>query len=106
MLDAKPYVGKYVRFTAYMATPPNTDVRVWFAGANDLEILVGDIRGGKNITGTGRWEPMSVTIGKIPHHARSLSYGFLLAGRSDVWITQIKIEVFDERPPMDGNRAI
>jgi hypothetical protein len=62
----------------------------------------GDTGGSKSVIGTGHWEPFAVTMGPIRSGATKLSYGFLLTGRGDMWITQVDLQVFDTRPPTIG----
>ncbi len=99
VLDATPFHRKFVRFTAFVAAQPRIHIRSWLAAtpAGRYEILQGDLQS-QPMDGTGRWEPMSITIGPIPTAAGRISYGFLLQGAGDLWITQAKIEVSDTRP--------
>lgn len=99
VLDAKPFHGKYVRFTAFVAARPGTHMRSWLAAVpwSHIDILQGD-RQSQPLDSTGKWEPMSITMGPVPTAAGRISYGFLFQGAGDMWITQVNFEVFDTRP--------
>lgn len=105
VVDPRPLSGKYVRFTGFIAARQGSDARVWLATATSTAILQGDVKGSKSVVSTGRWEPFAVTMGPIRADATKLSYGFLLTGRGDMWITQVNLEVFDTRPPMIGKAS-
>ncbi len=99
IMNAGDLRGKYVRFTAFVATRREDSTRAWLAGvvACRYEMPVGD-QESKEMRGTGNWAPMSITIGPITSTTAKISYGFLLQGKGDLWITQPKLEVFDMRP--------
>ena len=103
VLDAQRQVGRYARFTALISAPPDTDVRVWVTGGNAAQYFVGDAQG-RRLTMTGRWEPVSVTVGPIPRGVRKLSYGFMLVNKGDVWMTDAQLEFIDEPPSDAGPR--
>ena len=106
MVDARPLWGKYVRFIGFIATRPSDEARAWLAAGTSAMILQGDFSGSKPVTGTGRWEPFAVTMGPIRGGATKLSYGFLLTGRGDMWITSVELQVFDTRPPTIGRSTM
>jgi hypothetical protein len=103
VLDARRQVGRYARFTAFISAPPGTDVRVWITGGNGAQFLVGDYQGRK-LNATGRWEPVDVTVGPIPRGVSKLSYGFMLVGKGDAWMTDARLEFIAEPPPDAGGR--
>lgn len=95
--DARPYRGRYVRFTAWVATSRAQEVRLWFAaGSNRLGVLIGEAAMGTHaLRGTNRWTPVAISIGPVPRAATKLSYGFLLMGDGDVWLTQPQVEILN-----------
>jgi hypothetical protein len=102
ILDATPFRGKTVRFTAFVATRETAEVRLWLAaGDNHIVMRGGDTRQNP-LTGTNGWTPISLTIANIPAEATKLSYGFLLFGVGDVWVTQPTVEIIDAPEANDG----
>jgi hypothetical protein len=93
ILDARPYRGKIVRFTAWIATSRAQDVRLWFAAGDAFHVLIGDDTRSHPLRGTMRWTPISFTIGPVPRLATKLSYGFLLQGDGDVWLTRPQVQI-------------
>lgn len=105
--DAKPYLGKVVRFTAYVATWRAGNVIFWLAGGAGkyregyrAPLGVGIMSGGnseaKPIKGTHSWMPISYTIGPVDCSVTQISYGVVLDGGGDVWFYKPKFEVVPE----------
>lgn len=101
--DARPYRGRYVRFTAWVATSRAREVRLWFAAGDSHRVMIGDDNRTQPLRGSHRWTPVVFNIGPVPERATKLSYGFLLQGDGDVWLTQPGIEILDA-PPRTGSR--
>jgi len=100
---AKPYRGKVLRFTAFVATQRVVELRFWLAaGRGDYkvgrkvklgsDIVAGDDSHTKPIVGSHGWMPISYTIGPIPCGATQISYGVTLDGGGDVWIYKAALE--------------
>lgn len=97
ILDGSTIRGKYVRMTAFVAARRGSDARAWLAAGNNHKIIIGDMQS-RPVRITGDWEPLSITMGPVPIGAFKVSYGFLLKGDGDVWISQLKVEILDKRP--------
>jgi len=95
VLDATPFHGKSVRFTALVATRDTAEVRLWLAVGDSRVVMRGGDTRHNPLHGTHDWTPMSLTITNVPTGATKLSYGFLLYGVGDVWVTQPRIEIVD-----------
>jgi hypothetical protein len=96
VLPAEPLRGKYVHFTAFVATNRSDEVRFWLAAGDTKHIYKGGDTGNQPLRGThGGWIPVRLTIGPIPRRATKVSYGFLLNGAGIVWVHQPRIEVTD-----------
>lgn len=94
-LDAHPYRGKTLRFTAWVMTSEAHEVRFWLA-AGEHAVLLGDDTSATPLRGTHRWMPVSLTIGPVPRIATKISYGFLLEGSGDVWLARPQLEVVEQ----------
>lgn len=97
ILDGSKFPGKYVRMTAFVAARKGSDARAWVAAGNRHVIMTGDQQS-KPVRASGEWEPLSITMGPVPAGAFKVSYGFLLQGRGDLWVSQLKVEILDKRP--------
>ena len=104
VVDARPLYGKYVRFTAFVATRRSDEVRFWLATGQGKggRVLMGGDTANQPVIGTKSWIPVQLTIGPIPKGALKVSYGFLLMGAGDVWVNKPTLEVFDQRPATYG----
>ena len=102
-ISAKNYQGKRVRFQALVKT---RDVSNW-AGLwmNALRSRDGYPAAfynsqDKPITGTTDWQLRSVTL-DIPEDATTLNFGVIDAGRGQVWIDELSLEVVGKDVPVD-----
>lgn len=102
-IDARPYWGKVMRFTAYVATRHVAGVSFWIAsGAGQYEvgrkvklgsnILLSGHFPSQPLQGNHEWMPISYTIGPFPCGGSQISYGVTLEGGGDVWLYQPKFE--------------
>jgi hypothetical protein len=121
ILDAKPYRGHRIRFTAWTASRNAARVNFWLASAdpnadwathaygctpllhNARDPHRGCIYDGGNSNGidwhgSHGWTPVLLEIGPISKLATIISFGFVLNGSGNVWLYNPKIEVV---PPDD-----
>ena len=90
--------GRYVRFTGFVATRLAGEVRLWLAAGDEGNVWRGGDTRHAPLGGTSGWTPVMLTMGPIPERATKISYGFLLWGQGDVWLTEPRLEFLDERP--------
>jgi len=102
-ISAKNYQGKRVRFQALVKT---RDVSNW-AGLWMSALRSGDEypkafynSQDKPITGSTDWQLRSVTL-DIPEDAATLNFGVIDAGRGQVWIDELSLEVVGKDVPVD-----
>ena len=105
IVSARPYRGKTVRFTAWVATSEAHEVRLWLAAGDGHELMLGFDTRAAPIHGTHRWLPVSLTIGPVPRIATKISYGFLLMGEGDVWLARPQLEVTEVPGTVDPPAA-
>lgn len=95
---AKPYWGKYMVLSAFVATRNAVRVDMWIAaGAKDprprLESEIGRdiVAGGFKrvpIIGNYSWQQVNFLLGPIPCMASQISYGVELQGGGNVWLAK------------------
>jgi hypothetical protein len=95
LVDAAPYYGKRLRFTAWAASRNASLVTFYLAsGTTNKMALV--VNGGNTNThpwaGSHGWTPMMIEIGPISKEATFISFGFTLHGDGDVWLYNPKLE--------------
>ncbi|MTV41120.1 transcriptional regulator [Duganella radicis] len=102
-ISAKNYQGKRVRFQAIVKT---RDVSSW-AGLWMSALRSRDERPDafynsqdKPIAGTTDWQLRSVTL-DIPEDATVLNFGVINAGKGQVWIDELSLEVVGKDVPVD-----
>ena len=84
--------GRFVRFSAHVATRRAERVHFWLAAGKERRAIGGDTRT-RPIKGDTGWQQVNVIIGPVPSYATHVSYGFLLHGRGDAWLRDEKLEV-------------
>ena len=96
IVGAEGVRGKYLHFSARVATRRAGQVRFWLM-AGDADNRRG--RGGDTrdapISGTHGWQQVDLVVGPVPDYADHVSYGFLLRGRGDAWLADPRLEVID-----------
>ncbi|NVM79384.1 hypothetical protein FHW83_005223 [Duganella sp. SG902] len=102
-ISARNYQGKRVRFQALVKT---RDVSNW-AGLWMSALRAREERPeafynsqDKPIAGTTDWQVRSVTL-DIPEDAATLNFGVINAGKGQVWIDELSLEVVGKDVPVD-----
>lgn len=100
LVDAAPYYGKRVRFTAWAATGDARLVRFWLAAGKGLKKLTnGGNADNQPWGGNHGWTPILLEMGPVSAEADHISYGFLLWGHGDVWLYHPKLEIVTDTGP-------
>lgn len=98
IVDATPFRGKGVRFTGYIASNQGADTRIWLAaGKKEREVIAGNSTQTVSLSRRVGWQAFTYEIPFIPEESWSISYGFLLWGTGDVWVTEPKLEAIPAR---------
>jgi hypothetical protein len=110
IVDATPYRGHRVRFTAWVATGRARQVSFWLAvgtewrskrpPSQDRKTPFNKLLNGGNTNnvpfgGDHDWTPVLLETGPLPADAHHISYGFNLQGSGDVWVYRPKLEIVD-----------
>lgn len=108
IVDAAPYRGQRLRFTAWVASRRAQQVSFWLAAGTQWHQKLGQfemrrtefnklLNGGNSnhvpFRGDHGWTPILLETGPIHKDADHISYGFNLQGSGDVWIYEPKLEV-------------
>ena len=106
IVDATPYRGHRLRFTAWVATGRARQVNFWLAAGTEWKerprrfertpsnaLLNGGNTNGVPFGGDHGWTPVLLETGPIHQDADHISYGFNLQGSGDVWVYDPKLEV-------------
>lgn len=100
MFRADKYVGKRLRFTAFVKSE---NVRDW-AGlwmrvdGKETEPLAMDNMQNRPIKNTNNWQSYSVVL-DIKEGALGIAFGVLLSGEGYVWLDSIRFDEVDEKIP-------
>jgi hypothetical protein len=115
IVDAAPYRGYRLRFTAWVATRSAGQVSFWLAAGSD-QLPAGDehpnearppkrdrlLNGGNTnnvpFRGNHGWTPVLIETGPIHTNADHISYGFNLQGSGDVWVHEPRLEIVVDQP--------
>ncbi len=111
IVDAAPYRGHRLRFTAWVATDRARLVSFWLAAGTAWRAVPGDPetappRQRLNSTNTNAvsfggdldWTPVVLEAGPIDPDADHVSYGFNLQESGDVWVYQPTLEIASGQP--------
>lgn len=101
-IAAKNYLGKRVRFQALVKTHEVSNwaglwMRIDSPGQHNVAFYNSQ---DKPITGSSDWQLRSVTL-DVPDHANVISFGVIHAGKGQVWIDQLALEVVGPQVPSD-----
>jgi hypothetical protein len=115
VVDAAPYRGHRLRFTARVATGRARQVNFWLAAGTvwrdkprrserprPNQLLNGGNSNGAPFGGDRGWTTVVLETGPIDADAHHVSYGFNLQGSGDVWVDRPRLEIVADRP---GERA-
>lgn len=105
IVDAAPYRGHRLRFTAWAATGRARQVNFWLAAGTlpyGGRLLNGGNTNSVPFGGNSDWTPVLLETGPIHEEARHISYGFNLQGAGDVWVYDPKLEIIADEPGEAG----
>lgn len=102
---AARYVGKRVRFSAFVKTDDARDwAGLWMRVDNGPKQLAFDNMQDRPIKGTTDWRRYEVVL-DVPQDATGIFFGVLLSGAGSVWINDVKFEVVGPTVlPTDGDK--
>jgi hypothetical protein len=111
MCSAENFIGKRLRFSAWMKTENANDggAHLWFRvdGKEKNAMLQFDNMDSRPVKGTTEWQQYSVVL-DVPADAAALAYGFFVQGTGQAWVSGVKIEEVGPDVPstnMTGNKA-
>lgn len=109
IVDAAPFRGHRVRFTAWATTGRARQVNFWMAAGTAWQekrrlfeprsrLLNGGNTNNVRFGGNHGWTPILLETGPIHEDADHISYGFNLQGSGDVWVYEPKLQIVADRP--------
>lgn len=94
-VNPKEYLGRKVRYTGWLKSKGITNgwAGMWLRidGAGWGKILGFDNMSGRPVTGTTDWKQYTIEL-DVPKEAKSIIFGFLLAGYGTLWGDDFKLE--------------
>jgi hypothetical protein len=95
MCDAHSFLGKRLRFSAWMKTEDANDggAHLWFRiDAKEGGAMLGfDNMDSRPVKGTTDWKNYSIVL-DVPANAGDLAFGFFVDGTGRTWVSGVKIE--------------
>ena len=95
------YRGKRVKMTGLLKAAFVEDWSAfWFRidGENKRKSLSFDNMYDRHISGTTDWRQCEIIL-DVPYEATNMAYGALLSGTGQIWFTDIKFEIVDDKTP-------
>jgi len=106
IVDAAPFRGKRLRFTAWVASARAGQISFWLAAGTAWRekkrsvertpsnaLLNGGSTDNVPFGGDHGWTPVLLETGPIQKDADHISYGFNLQGSGDIWVYQPKLDI-------------
>jgi beta-lactamase regulating signal transducer with metallopeptidase domain len=95
MCAAENFLGKRLRFSAWMKTENTNDggAHLWFRvdGKETNSMLQFDNMDSRPVKGTTDWQQYAIVL-DVPANAAALAYGFFVGGTGQAWVSGVKIE--------------
>jgi hypothetical protein len=105
MCDARSYLGKRLRLSAWMRTEDAKDggAHLWFRvdGKEAGAMLGFDNMDGRPVKGTTGWKNYSLVL-DVPANAGVLAFGFFIDGTGLTWVSGVKLEEVGSDVPTTG----
>ena len=105
MCEAHRFLGKRLRFSAWMKTEDANDggAHLWFRiDAKEGGAMLGfDNMDSRPVKGTADWKNYS-TVLDVPANAGALAFGFFIDGTGRAWISGVKLEEVGLDVPTTG----
>jgi hypothetical protein len=102
MCDAGNYLGKRLRFSAWMKTENANDggAHLWFRidGKSGGAMLGFDNMDSRPVKGTADWMNYSLVL-DVPPNAGALAFGFFISGTGSAWVSGVKLEEVGQDVP-------
>lgn len=100
MFKANDYLGKRIRFSAFVKTDHvMVSAGLWMrVDGPDNEMLQFDNMQDRPIEGTNDWELHTIVL-NVPEHSAAIAFGVLLIGPGTVWVDRIRLEEVDHKVP-------
>lgn len=93
------YLGKRLRFSAWLRTANAENVGLWLRVDGDGGILGFDNMRDRAVKGTTGWRRYSIVL-DVPSGALGITFGALLGGGAEVWIDDAKLEIVGTNIPL------
>ena len=95
MCDARSFLGKRLRLSAWMKTEDANDggAHLWFRiDAKEGGAMLGfDNMDGRPVKGTTEWKSYSIVL-DVPANSGALAFGFFIDGTGHAWVSGVKLE--------------
>jgi len=102
MCDARSFLGKRLRFSAWMKTEETNDggAHLWFRiDAKEGGAMLGfDNMDTRPVKGTTDWKNYSIVL-DVPANAGALAFGFFIEGTGRAWVNGVKLEAVGSNVP-------
>lgn len=106
-VDARPHVGKRMRFSAYVRTAGvSTGAALWMRiDGIDGEVLAFDNMSNRGlIRGNQSWSRTEIVL-DVPLKSKLISFGVLLKGEGMLWIDSVSLEAVFKHIATTGSRV-
>lgn len=104
-LPATGYNGKRIRFSAQLKSKSVAEwAGLWMRVDEGRQPVAFDSMQHRPIQGTTDWAPYAVVL-DVPKAATGISFGVLLSGTGNVWLSDVRFEIVDDKTPVTGTAA-
>lgn len=99
-ISAADYLGKRVKFTAFLKTKGVTDWSgLWMRVDSGKNVLAFDNMADRPVKGDSDWAEKNVVL-EVPTNATRIRFGFMQAGSGKSWMNSCRFDVVDNSVPV------
>jgi len=103
--DAKPYLGKRVRLSAWVKAKDIADwAGLWFRVDKGASFVSFDNMQDRPLKGSFDWKKVEIVL-DVPRDSTSLAYGLLLNGTGSAWLDDLKFEKVSKKVKLTSKPA-
>jgi hypothetical protein len=102
MIDAEAYRGKRVRLSGFLRTGQAAKGQMWMrVDGSGNRSLAFDNMDDRPLVGDTPWKRYEIVL-DVPESSIDVAFGFLLAGKGEIWADDFKLEIVGTDVPVTG----
>ena len=101
-IQADQFRGKRIHLSGFVKTREAANAGLWMrVEGRPPVILAFDNMQTRLLSGTADWKQCDIVL-DVPERSRTVAFGFMLTGKGQVWVDDLKLEVVGAEAPTTG----